>query len=81
MHLIYSTCPIVYANKHLSCLTYGRVPTKRNNYVGKKYPERWMNINPSCFFFINQIFVSLHVHTINNLETVIHTVIVIDEEL
>ena len=40
----------------------------------------YMNINPSSFF-INQIFVSLHVHTINNLETVIHTVIVIDEEL
>ena len=24
----------VYINKHLSCLTYGRVPTKGRNYVG-----------------------------------------------
>ena len=33
MHLIYSTCPTVYVNKHLSCLTYGRVPTKGCNYI------------------------------------------------
>ena len=29
----YSTCPTVHVKKHLSCLTYGRVPTKRRNYV------------------------------------------------
>ena len=29
----YSTCPTVYVNRHLSCLTYGRVPTKGRNYV------------------------------------------------
>ena len=32
----YSTCPTVYFNKHLSCLTYGRVPTKGRNYIGTR---------------------------------------------
>ena len=31
----YSTCP-VYVNKHLSCLTYGRLPTKGRNNVGAR---------------------------------------------
>ena len=30
----YSTCPTVNVKKHLSCPTYGRVPTKGHNYVG-----------------------------------------------
>ena len=29
-----STCHTVYANKHISCLIYGRVLTKASNYVG-----------------------------------------------
>ena len=32
----YSTCPTVYVNKHLSCLTYGRVPRDGSNYVGTR---------------------------------------------
>ena len=32
----YSTCPTVYVNKNLSCLTYGRVLTKGRNYVGTR---------------------------------------------
>ena len=28
--------PTVYVNKHFSCLTYGRVPTKGRNYVGTR---------------------------------------------
>ena len=32
----YSTCPIVYVNKHLSYLTYGRVSTKGRNSVGTR---------------------------------------------
>ena len=31
-----STCPTVYVNKHLSCLTYERVPSKGRNYVGTR---------------------------------------------
>ena len=31
-----STCPTVYVNKHLSCLTYEREPTKGRNYVGTR---------------------------------------------
>ena len=32
----YCTCPTVNVNKHLSRLTYGRVPTKGRNYVGTR---------------------------------------------
>ena len=31
-----STCPTVHVNKHLSCFTYGRVPTKGRNYDGTR---------------------------------------------
>ena len=31
-----STYLTVYVNKHLSCLTYGRVQTKGRNYVGTR---------------------------------------------
>ena len=41
----YSTCPTVYVNKHLSCLTYGKVPTKGRNYVGTR------NLRVFLFFF------------------------------
>ena len=36
LYISYSTCPTVYVNTHLSCLTYGRVPTKGRNYVGTR---------------------------------------------
>ena len=36
MCISYSTCPTVYVNKHLSSLTYGRVPTKGRNYFGTR---------------------------------------------
>ena len=32
----YCTCPTFYVSKHLSCITYGRVPTKRRDYVGTR---------------------------------------------
>ena len=34
LNISYSTCPTVNVNTHLSCLIYGRVPTKGRNYVG-----------------------------------------------
>ena len=36
LYISYSTCPTVYVNTHLSCLIYGRVPTKGRNYVGTR---------------------------------------------
>ena len=44
----YSTCPTVYVNKHLSCLTYGRVPTKGRNYVG----NRNLRIDQKCIMYL-----------------------------
>ena len=36
LYISYSTCPTVYVNTHLSCLTYGRVSTKGRYYVGTR---------------------------------------------
>ena len=36
----YSSCPTVYVNIHLSCLTYGRIPTKGRKYVKTCILER-----------------------------------------
>ena len=33
LYISYSTCSTEYVNKHISCLTYERVPTKGHKYV------------------------------------------------
>ena len=49
----YNTCPIVYVNKNLSCLTYGRVLTKGRNYVGSQNLRIEMNwFEKYAFYFI-----------------------------
>ena len=52
--IAYSTCPTVYVNKHLLCLTHGRlIPTKGRNSVG----TRKLRIQP-CHIVKFRVFFS-----------------------
>ena len=58
LYISYSTCSTEYVNKHISCLTYERVPTKGHKYVwscvlGGYILDNWLighNLNTGSFY-------------------------------